>query len=143
MKPIQNNIREYLNSNKISTVCFVDKEGNPYCINCFYAFDETNNLLIFKSSLGTTHHEFIKPAGCVSGTILPNKIDFLKIKGVQFLAKLLSTKEVDELKLSFKYIKQHPMSIAIGGYIWAARLEFVKLTDNTLGFGNKITWNNK
>ncbi len=143
MSTIQNNIKIFLNSNKISTVCFVDNNANPYCINCFYVFDEINNCLIFKSSLGTTHHEFIKPSEYVSGTILPNNIDTLNIKGLQFTAKLMSRNEVDDLKISFKYLKKYPMSMAITGYIWAAKLEFIKLTDNSLGFGNKATWSAK
>jgi uncharacterized protein YhbP (UPF0306 family) len=35
------------------------------------------------------------------------------------------------------------MSIAVMGYIWAVKLNYLKFTDNTLGFGNKTTWTSK
>lgn len=142
MNPFPKNITEFLNENKIATICFVDNENNPYCINCFYTFDETNQALVFKSSHGTTHHSFIKTDKSIAGTILPNSIDFLKIKGIQFTGKLLDDKQISALSLSLKYTKKYPMSLAIPGYVWAIKFEFIKLTDNTLGFGNKTVWKN-
>lgn len=142
MNPFPKNITEFLNENKIATVCFVDNENNPYCINCFYTFDEPSQSLVFKSSHGTTHHSFIKADKNIAGTILPNSIDFLKIKGIQFTGKLQDDKQISTLNLSSKYIKKYPMSLAIPGYVWAIKFEFIKLTDNTLGFGNKTVWKN-
>lgn len=140
MNPISKNISEFLNDNKIATVCFVDNEGKPYCINCFYVYDEKSLLLIFKSSVGTTHHNFIKPDTHVAGTILPGTIDFLKIKGIQFNGKLVDEKHIGNLELSSKYTKKFPISLAIPGYVWGVKLNYIKFTDNTLGFGNKNIW---
>jgi uncharacterized protein YhbP (UPF0306 family) len=140
MKPIPDTIKTFLSSNKVATVCFVDEHNNPYCINCFFVFDEEHNILIFKSSAGTTHQNFIKPMACVSGTILPDALDVLKIKGIQFVGKLVDKQEEESFKLNSKYLKKYPMSLAILGYIWAVKLDYVKFTDNTLGFGNKTIW---
>ena len=96
--------------------------------------------LTFQSSTGITHQTFIKPMACVSGTILPGTLDVLKIKGIQFIGKLADKQEVESFKLNLKYLKKYPMSLAILGYIWAVKLDFVKFTDNTLGFGNKTIW---
>lgn len=142
MNAIPKNISEFLSENKIATACFVDDEKNPYCINCFYTYDENSQTLVFKSSHGTTHHSFIKADKTIAGTILPNSIDFLKIKGIQFTGKLLDDKQINSSGLSIKYTKKYPMSLAILGYVWAVKLEFIKLTDNTLGFGNKTVWKN-
>lgn len=140
MNNIPKNIIDYLQENKVSSVCFLDLNNKPYCINCFYEYDETSENLIFKSSHGTTHHDFIKNNLDIAGTILPNTLDFLKIKGLQFKGKLINEGEIQRLGLSTKYIKKYPMSLAIPGYIWAIKLEFAKLTDSTLGFGNKTIW---
>lgn len=140
MNTIQDNIKSFLHANKIATVCFVDDNNKPYCINCFYVFDEEHNILIFKSSAGSTHQGLIKPAAFISGTILPDSVDALNIKGIQFIGKLVDPKEIDTLKLSSKYMKKYPMSIAIVGYTWATKLDFLKFTDNTLGFGTKTVW---
>jgi uncharacterized protein YhbP (UPF0306 family) len=140
MNPIPDKLQLFISENKISTVCFVNDENKPYCINCFYTFDEKNNILIFKSSKGTTHQNYTKANACVSGTILPNEIDALKLKGVQFSGKIIENEEIEKLLLNSKYLKKYPMSIAIMGYIWAVKLDFLKFTDNTLGFGNKTIW---
>jgi hypothetical protein len=140
MNPIPDKLVAFLQENKISTVCFIDHENNPYCINCFYSFDEEHLILIFKSSIGTTHQKLTKPTACISGTILPNVIDTLKLKGMQFTGKIIESEEIDKLQLNSKYFKKFPMSIAVMGYLWAVRLDFLKFTDNTLGFGNKTTW---
>jgi uncharacterized protein YhbP (UPF0306 family) len=140
MKNIQDTIKGFLIHNKVAAVCFVDEDNKPYCINCFYVFDDEKNILIFKSSTGTIHHNLIKPIACVSGTILPETLDVLKLKGIQFIGKIIDKKEVENLKLNSKYLKKYPMSLAIIGYVWAVRLDYLKLTDNTLGFGNKIIW---
>lgn len=133
----------FLQENKISTVCFLDLENNPYCINCFYTFDEEHNVLIFKSSIGTTHQKLTKPTAPISGTILPNVIDTIKLKGIQFTGKIIENEEIDKFQLNSKYLKKYPMSIAVMGYVWAVRLDFLKFTDNTLGFGNKTIWTSK
>ena len=141
MKAIQDNIKTFLGSNKVATVCFVDEHHHPYSINCFYVFDEEHHILIFKSSAGTTHQNLIKPKACISGTILPDTLDVLKIKGIQFIGKVVDKQEVESLKFNSTYLKTYPMSLAILGYVWAVKLDYIKFTDNTLGFGNKTIWN--
>ncbi|MEO8759469.1 MAG: hypothetical protein ABI388_00830 [Bacteroidia bacterium] len=140
MADLNEKVVSFLKNNKVATVCFVTTDNMPYCINCFYAYDEKNNMLVFKSSFGTSHDTFIKPDAPVSGTILPNSVSLLNAKGIQFSGKLINPTEIDYLKLPSLYTKNYVMSLAMLGYIWAVRLEFIKYTDNSLGFGNKIIW---
>jgi uncharacterized protein YhbP (UPF0306 family) len=139
MNKVPENVKLFLVANKVATICFIDNANKPYCINCFYCFDELSNVLIFKSSLGTTHQNYLIPFGNVSGTILPDVLDTLKLKDLQFTGTIIQKAEADKLSLS--YLKKYPMSMAIAGYSWGIKLEFMKFTDNTLGFGNKIIWN--
>lgn len=141
MSDIPENISKFLNQNKVITVCLVNEKCQPYCINCFYVFDEISKCLIFKSSHGTQHQGLIMDSAGAAGTILPETINPLKLKGIQFTGKLISATEIDALNLNSKYLKKYPFSIAMMGYIWAVKLEFLKFTDNTLGFGNKTIWN--
>lgn len=143
MNLLPKNIIEFLGSNKLATVCFVDNEGNPYCINCFYYFDELNQALVFKSSNKATHHTFIQNRSGIAGTILPNSLDFLKLKGAQFRGKLVDEQQIKDFDLDSKYTKKHPMSMAISGYVWAVELNFVKFMDSTFGFGKDTVWENK
>ena len=135
-------ISDFISNNQVSTVCFSDSNSNPYCINCFFVFDLKNKLLIFKSSPGTNHHEMIIPDSLVAGTILPEKIDVMKLKGIQFTAKIISEVEIENLNSASNYYFKNPFAVAIPGYIWAVQLQTIKFTDNTLVFGKKTKWEN-
>lgn len=140
MNPIIDTIKEFLEESQIASVCFVDDIGSPYCINCFYAIDYENGLLVFKSSLGTSHHAMIKEKGKIAGTILPNEVNTLKIKGLQFQGEITGQGLISDFKCSATYYKKYPFALAMPGYIWAISLDKMKLTDNTLVFGNKEKW---
>ncbi len=118
MNPPHKNIIDFLKNNQIATVCFTDTSNNPYCINCFYCFNEEHNVLIFKSSYGTTHEAFIKENKHSAGTIVANQIKISKLKGLQFTGKILGQQQIQELKLHTSYIKKIPISKAMPGYIW-------------------------
>ncbi|MEO6882878.1 MAG: hypothetical protein ABI199_02510 [Bacteroidia bacterium] len=140
MADLNEKIVSFLKKNKIATVCFVTADNMPYCITCFYAYDEKNNMLVFKSSFGTSHDTLIKPDVPVSGAILPNSVTLLNVKGIQFSGKLINPTEIDYLELPTFYTKNYVMSLVMPGYIWALRLTFIKYTDNSLGLGKKILW---
>ena len=145
--------------NEISTICSVDEKiisflkqstaltiatsanNIPYCANCFFAYDEERNLLILKSKMDTTHIRQGTENKNVSGSVLPDKLDATKIQGIQFNGIFFEPK--NELLESLKkmYYKKYPFALAFSGEIWAIELTSIKMTDNTLGFGKKITWN--
>lgn len=140
MNPIIDSIKEFLEECQIASLCFVDETGQPYCINCFYAIDVDNGALVFKSSLGTNHHAMIKEKGKIAGTVLPNEVNTLKIKGLQFQGEILGQDLITDYQSSAKYYKKYPFALAMPGYIWAIKLNTMKLTDNTLVFGKKEKW---
>lgn len=140
MNLLNKNIIDFISKNKVVTICFNDEFNNPYCINCFYCFIEESVILIFKSSYGTSHDAYIKSNSQLAGTIISEQIDLTKLKGIQFTGKLLDESDINNKKLNFYYLKAFPLSIAMPGYLWGIQLEYVKFTDNTLGFGNKRIW---
>lgn len=140
MNTINENIKDFIIKNQVSTVCFVDNKNKPYCINCFYVFDDVNAILIFKSSYGTTHDAYVKQGLHTSGTILEDQIDVTKLKGIQFTGTLFDQQQMNDLKLHLLYVNKFPMSLAMPGYIWGVKLVYIKFTDNSFGFGNKTIW---
>ena len=140
MNLLNKNIVDFINKNQIATVCFTNELNQPYCMSCFYCFIEDSAILIFKSSYGTSHDSFIKKNNYLAGTITGEQIDLTKLKGIQFKGKLIDEQEINNKRLNFFYIKKYPLSIAIPGYLWGVQLEYVKFTDNTMGFGNKTIW---
>lgn len=109
----------------------------PYCANCFYVFDPGNDVLICKSDNQSAHMKQATDNRFVAGTILPNPIDFLAIKGVQFTGVFVLPENDFYKKL---YFSKFPIGIDMPGSIWTIRLSEIKMTDNSLGFGTKLKW---
>ena len=96
-------------------------EGVPYCSNAFYCYDKERNLLVFTSDPATRHaQEMERNPRVAASVVLETKI-VGRVQGLQ----LCGTAALAELTL------------------WAIRPDYMKLTDNTLGFGKKLIWNDK
>lgn len=133
-------ISEFIEENKIASICFTDKEQKPHCLTCFYYYEAEESCLVFKSSYGTQHDMYIKANTPVAGTILPPANDLLKIKGIQFSGHIITEAKNGVEKLKLHYTMKYPRSITLPGYIWVVKLSYIKFTRNSLGFSNKLIW---
>ncbi len=136
-------IAKFLKEQTCVSICCVDELGKPYCFTCFYAFDKVENLLHFKSSAESYHSVLLSKNPLVAGTVLPDKLNKLIIKGVQLEGVLLNSKHPFTNHASAYYHKKHPMALAMSGEIWTIQINSIKMTDSTLGFGKKILWDRK
>ena len=130
----------YFESQTCASISCVDADGHPYCFNCFYVFDAENGSIYFKSSAETFHGQCMLNNANVAGTILPDKLNKLALKGIQFTGRIICDEVVKE-KANSKYHREYPLALAMPGDIWTIKLLSAKLTDNSLGFGKKIKWN--
>jgi len=133
-------IVDFISQQRVVNVCCVDAENNPYCFSLFYAFDKERNLLYFKSGSGAHHSQLLDQNPVVAGTIQPDKLNSMAIKGVQFQGKIVDAKEKACLQAESVYHKKFPFALAMPGEVWTLQLEVVKMTDNTLSFGKKLHW---
>lgn len=133
-------IADFVNVNKVASICCVAEDLTPYCFNCFYSFDEKNQLLFFKSSSNTRHSKILSNNPKVSGTILPNETKRLAIKGLQFTGTVLYDSFPNEVRPDVSYHKTYPFALAKPGHVWCIQLEKIKMTDNTRIFGEKLEW---
>lgn len=136
-------IVDFIKENKIAAVCCNDANNIPYCFHCFYAFDEKNCLLFFKSSSQTFHAKLLSENPYIAGSILPGKIELLALKGIQLSGTVLYKEIPDHINPAAYYHKRFPLSLAKPGDVWCIQLEMVKMTDNTNVFGKKLTWNKR
>lgn len=134
-------IAAYISKQTCGNLACVDEQGNSWCFSFFYSFDEEAGLLYYKSSTDTRHSIIIHTNPKVSGTILPDKLNFLAIKGIQFEGVVLSADDPMAVNASAHYHQKHPMALAMAGQVWTIRLDHLKFTDNSLGFGKKLNWN--
>ena len=121
----------------------VCEDNNPYCANCFYAYDAERNSLIFKSKSDTTHILIGMKNSLVAGTIIPDSLDKTRIRGVQFTGRLLRSSGSKLMTTQAVYYKKFPFALTISGDLWIIELATIKFTDNKLGFGKKLIWKNK
>lgn len=133
-------IIQFLKEQTSASICCVDATGKPYCFSCFYAFNSTTGLLYFKSSANSHHATLMQQNSFVAGTVLPDKLNKILIKGIQFEAIVLDTQQPLVKRTLGIYLAKHPLALAIPGDIWALQINYIKMTDSTLGFGKKIIW---
>ncbi len=136
---MEKRIRDFINNNKVLTMC-TSVENMPYCASCFYAFDEINNLLIFSSENHTKHIQQAIANTKVSGTINTENKTIAKIQGIQFLGEFINPDEEQQKVFYRIYYNRFPFAKAKPAPIWAIELTWIKMTDNTLGFGKKLEW---
>ncbi len=133
-------IVSFLSKQTCATLCSADEEGKPWCFTCFYVFNPLLGLLYYKSGAATRHSALLKNNPVVAGTILPDKLNTLLIKGVQFEGAVVEAGHPDAVNAAAQYYKKNPMAMAMPGEIWTVQLHSIKMTDSTLGFGKKIQW---
>ncbi len=133
-------IVEFIEKQKSCTLCCVDENGKPYCFSCFYVFNAEHGLLYFKSSTKSRHAGILLKKPLVAGTILPDKLNVLLVKGIQLEGLVLPENHYLKEQAASFYHKKNPAAMAVSGDIWIVRIDKIKMTDSTLGFGKKITW---
>ena len=134
-------IEKFMQQQKAATICCVDSEGRPYCFNCFYSFDAKLGLLYFKTGSAARHTQLMLQNPWLAGTVLPDKLNALAIKGVQWEGRLLPKEHELTQHAVSHYLKQYPFALAMAGTVYTVQLDHLKMTDNTQGFGTKIQWN--
>ena len=114
-------------------------EGVPYCSNAFYCYDKERNLLVFTSDPATRHaQEMERNPRVAASVVLETKI-VGRVQGLQLCGTAARADETARRA----YLKRFPYAALAALTLWAIRPDYMKLTDNTLGFGKKLIWNDK
>ncbi len=137
---MRDQIVKFISAQTSVTVCCVDQENNPWCFTCFFAVEEREMLLFYKTHDDTRHARMLVQHGKVSGTILPDKLNKLMVQGLQFEGLQLPAGDPLAAGASAFYHQRHPIARTRAGSMCCIRLDYLKMTDSTLGFGKKLTW---
>jgi len=129
-------ITDFIKRHHVMSLATSDGDELSVC-SLFYAYDEKCRCFVVASSEDTTHIRHIKQRSSVAGNILLETDEVAKIEGLQFrgVFKALEDKELKSL-----YFKTFPYALALRPKLWEIKIEYFKLTDNRLGFGKKIIW---
>jgi uncharacterized protein YhbP (UPF0306 family) len=107
-----------------------------WCCSMFYAYDPQSISFIVASDETTEHMRNVVQNPKVAGTIALETKIVGKIQGIQFTAEM----EICPDPLKGLYFEVFPYARVMNPTLWMIRLDEVKMTDNTLGFGKKIIW---
>ena len=129
-------IIKFIKKHHVLTLATVNSEGMPYVANCFYAYDNKRNRFVFTSDLTTRHGAEMAVNDSVALSIVLETRIVGRVQGLQVTGKAHSGD--DEARKS--YIKRFPYAAAADLELWMVEPTFMKLTDNTLGFGKKLIW---
>ena len=136
---IDKRIIDFIKRHHVLTLATTSCDGEPYCAACFYAYDKERNHLIFTSDDATRHaQEMSQNSKVAIGITLETRV-VGKVQGAQ----ICGIAERGDDKDKAHYIKRFPYAAVAPLNIWSVTPTFIKLTDNTLGFGKKLIWNSQ
>ena len=132
-------IRRFLKRQHVLTLCACSA-GETWCANCFYAFDPDAMALYLMTEHSTRHGAMMAENPHVTGTIAHQTRTVALIKGIQYSGIVTLLAGDDERQARACYCRRFPIALALPAPIWQLSLNFLKMTDNALGFGKKLTW---
>ena len=133
---IDNKIEKFIKAHHVLTLATATLNGEPYCCNCFYAYDNESAAFIFTSGKETHHAQMMEQNSRVAASIVLETRTVGKIQGLQITGHIKTAKDSDKTL----YIKRFPYTAIADLTLWRLEADFMKLTDNTLGFGKKLIW---
>lgn len=145
-------IKRFLRHHHVLTLSTNEEQGS-WTAHCFYAFMPGHEALVFTSDPETRHGRNMVQNPKVSGGIVLETKVIGKIRGLQltgraFLIGNSAGQPVTEgtavapsvREIRSAYLKRFPFAIAEKLDLWILHIDYIKMTDNRLGFGKKLTW---
>ena len=133
---VDQRIEKFISKHHVLTLATSTKEGEPYCCNCFFAFDAETTAFIFTSGEATHHAQMMMQNDRVAASVVLETRTVGKVQGLQITGRIKRAIEGDKMR----YIKEFPYAAVADLELWRLEADFMKLTDNTLGFGKRLIW---
>lgn len=117
-------------------------EKGSWTAHCFFSFMTDHQALVFTTDPETRHGQEMMLNPSVSGGISLETKVIGKIQGIQFTGRVLPVvapqNEAAEARSS--YLMRFPFALAAKLDLWILHIDYIKMTDNRLGFGKKLEW---
>ncbi len=139
MEKIDERIVSFLTEHHVLTLA-TSVNAMPYCANCFYVYLEKENILVFASDTPTKHAQDALKNSYVAGSVVLETSTVGKIQGIQFNGEMKVLEGEQRTLANKAYLKRFPYAILKKTELWSIEPEFIKMTDNRLGFGKKLIW---
>ena len=133
---VDKKIERFISKHHVLTLATSTLSGEPYCCNCFYAYDTESAAFIFTTDSTTHHGQMMLQNRSVAASIVLETRTVGKVQGLQITGQAVEARDGDRLT----YIKTFPYAAVADLSLWRLEAKMMKLTDNTLGFGKKLIW---
>jgi uncharacterized protein len=133
-------IADFLEKQTAASISCVNELNEPFSFSCFFVYNRKENLLYYKSSPSAYHSRILLENPKVAGTIMPDKLNKLFIKGVQFKGEVLADNHPLCMDAGSKYHFKLPLATAIPGVVCTIQLNELRMTNNNLGVIQKFSW---
>ena len=133
---IDKKIERFIAKHHVLTLATSTPDGEPYCCNCFFAYDKASAAFIFTTDTTTHHGQMMQANPRVAASVVLETRTVGKVQGLQITGKVLPAEDGDKMT----YIKAFPYAAVADLSLWRLQADMMKLTDNTLGFGKKLIW---
>lgn len=135
----ENIILDFIKKHHVLTLA-TSENNKSWCCNCFYVFIQKSMQFLFTSDEKTKHINQALRNSDVSGSVVLETKIIGKIQGIQFTGTIEKVNKSDYLKYKLKYLKKIPYAVLNNTSLWLVNIDMIKMTDNRLGFGEKIYW---
>jgi len=148
-------ITRFLKRHHVLTLSTCSEKGS-WTAHCFYAYMSDHQALVFTTDPETRHGREMKQTPRVSGGIMLETQVIGKIRGIQFTGTALPVSNVTLAKAGAQalreqdpawafqartaYLRRFPFALAVKLDLWILIIDYIKMTDNRLGFGKKLEW---
>ncbi len=139
MQQVDSKIITFLKKHHVLTLATVS-DDQPWVANCFYAFMEEEMSFVFTSGFETRHIQEVNRNKKVAGNVVLETGIIGKIQGIQFTGTLELAEGMTLETAKLAYMKRFPFAALMDTTLWVLHVDYLKMTDNRLGFGKKLLW---
>jgi hypothetical protein len=139
MEEVNKSIVQFIKKHHVFNLA-VYSDGMLWTASCFYAFWQEEMALVFLSDEDTKHSQMMLSNPNVVGTITLETRIIGKIQGLQFIGEVQKLEKESSSLTKRLYYKRFPYTLGTQSAFWLLTIHYAKLTDNRLGFGKKIVW---
>ncbi|WP_220267406.1 YhbP family protein [Enterobacter sp. Colony194] len=132
-------ISRWLAKQHVVSYC-VANDQDMWCANAFYLYCPQAVAFYLLSDPQTRHGQISGGKARVAGTVSGQTKNVALIRGVQFKGELELLEGEASASIRERYNRRFPIARAMSAPVWSIRLDELKFTDNTLGFGKKHIW---
>jgi hypothetical protein len=142
IEELDSRIIRFIKKHHVMTLA-TSRDNKPYCSSCFYVFIEKENTFLVTSDMDTRHIKEVLDQPAISGAIALETTMVGKIQGVQFTGTMTLIEGEEFSKAKSLYLKRFPVASFAELVLWRLDPDYLKYTDNRLGFGKKMIWEKK